>query len=613
MTVNKLDLPSKENAVQEKINEIIDNLGGGGGSSSLSGLTDVTLTSPTSGEVLDYDGSKWVNSSGYLKNTATGNHSLTLIGTASTKNYTVNIGYNSQVGTGSTVAIGYNANASSVASTAIGADATASNSSAVAVGKNTTASGSLSVALGQNATASGNYSIQLGRGTNSTDSSLSIGFFNGSDINAQNWQLLDGTTGLIPDARLSSNILKSTSLKTINSQSIVGSGNIAVQSPLTAGNNITFTYGSNNWTAATQKANLSSQDETLNITYGNEVLVSVDRCGNSCRSTDNGATWSTPVQFSSEEWFGSCYGDGKFVSISDTGYLYISTDDGATYSNGEYVGVLHTNIAYGNGLWIALTYHGYTAYANNLSNWSAQQYNSDLGNRDWSKPIWDGSKFVALSPQGYMATTTDGINYAVSTTDLDTNFTWYAFGHNGSEYIVIGTNGEVATSANCVNWTSPTFISNLGNYGWQDVAYNGTNLIAVGSYGYISTSETSQIISASGLADTDLSNLTDDGLIAIAHNAMPSTTTYDTLSVGSTGSYYDAPADGYYLMKGKTSSNTNAYINLGGVVSGLYGTNNSVGVLLPVIKGQRVYYYYNNVNTFTAEFIYAVGAESEKV
>lgn len=37
--------------------------GGGGGSSSLAGLSDVNLTSPTDGQVLTYDGnsSKWVN------------------------------------------------------------------------------------------------------------------------------------------------------------------------------------------------------------------------------------------------------------------------------------------------------------------------------------------------------------------------------------------------------------------------------------------------------------------------------------------------------------------------------------------------------------------------
>lgn len=44
--------------------DIIDaNLGGGGGSSSLAGLSDVDLTTPTDGQVLTYDGnnSKWVN------------------------------------------------------------------------------------------------------------------------------------------------------------------------------------------------------------------------------------------------------------------------------------------------------------------------------------------------------------------------------------------------------------------------------------------------------------------------------------------------------------------------------------------------------------------------
>ena len=44
--------------------DIIDaNLGGGGGSSSLAGLTDVNLTTPTDGQVLTYDGinSEWVN------------------------------------------------------------------------------------------------------------------------------------------------------------------------------------------------------------------------------------------------------------------------------------------------------------------------------------------------------------------------------------------------------------------------------------------------------------------------------------------------------------------------------------------------------------------------
>jgi hypothetical protein len=46
--------------VQEAIDELADNAG----SSTLSGLSDVTITSPTTDQVLKYDGSKWVNGTG---------------------------------------------------------------------------------------------------------------------------------------------------------------------------------------------------------------------------------------------------------------------------------------------------------------------------------------------------------------------------------------------------------------------------------------------------------------------------------------------------------------------------------------------------------------------
>jgi hypothetical protein len=37
---------------------------GGGGASALADLTDVTITSPSSGQVLTYDGNGWVNGAG---------------------------------------------------------------------------------------------------------------------------------------------------------------------------------------------------------------------------------------------------------------------------------------------------------------------------------------------------------------------------------------------------------------------------------------------------------------------------------------------------------------------------------------------------------------------
>ena len=46
----------------DNMDEIDEHLGGGGGSSSLAGLSDVNLTSPVTNDALIYDGAEWVNS-----------------------------------------------------------------------------------------------------------------------------------------------------------------------------------------------------------------------------------------------------------------------------------------------------------------------------------------------------------------------------------------------------------------------------------------------------------------------------------------------------------------------------------------------------------------------
>lgn len=90
-----------------------------------------------------------------LKNIATGSNSLTLLGASTTQGYSINIGVDSS--------------ADSV----------------------------MSLAIGRAAIASANYAIQIGAGTNSQASSLGVGFWGGNT-----YTLLDGTTGLIPTARL---------------------------------------------------------------------------------------------------------------------------------------------------------------------------------------------------------------------------------------------------------------------------------------------------------------------------------------------------------------------------------------------------------------------------
>lgn len=135
-----------------------------------------------------------------LQNNSTDMNGLSILGYPSSESHATSIGASSQV---------------SYFSTSLGAKA-ASSRNAIAIGESSRAAGSYSVCMGNSANAFADYSnaigylaevsnssssaIQLGYGTNSTAKSFSVGFYDSST--PTNYQLLDGTTGLIPYQRL---------------------------------------------------------------------------------------------------------------------------------------------------------------------------------------------------------------------------------------------------------------------------------------------------------------------------------------------------------------------------------------------------------------------------
>ena len=161
---------------------------------------------------------------GGIQNTATGTDSLTILGTPSAGDSCINIGLNSQTSYDAAIAIGAEYDddngasasdysvaigtgaASTSYSVAIGAKSSATNVSGteIAIGSNSLASGIDSIALGKFAEATAREAYQIGEGTNNTAYSLQVG----------NYPLLDTSTGLIPDARISSNIARASDIST---------------------------------------------------------------------------------------------------------------------------------------------------------------------------------------------------------------------------------------------------------------------------------------------------------------------------------------------------------------------------------------------------------------
>lgn len=120
-------------------------------------------------------------------------------------------------------------------------------------------------------------------------------------------------------------------------------------------------------------------------------------------------------------------------------------------------------------------------------------------------------------------------------------------------------------------------------------------------------------------ADTDLSNLSDNGKIKSVHLAMPSDK-YDELTLGASGAEYTAPADGYvYFARRSSTTGDGIEVRVVGKEYGIRLTNaTNSGVLritLPVAEGDKYTIVYDGTNTSNQRFAfyYAIGSESKYV
>ena len=106
---------------------------------------------------------------------------------------------------------------------------------------------------------------------------------------------------------------------------------------------------------------------------------------------------------------------------------------------------------------------------------------------------WDGSKFVAVTTSGRVATSPDGVTWTNQTglsstgwsTTYITSINW-----NGSQFLVAGGTGKVATSPDGVTWTYQTGLSSTAWSTTQvnDIHWNGSQYLIVGNSGKVATS-----------------------------------------------------------------------------------------------------------------------------
>lgn len=158
--------------------------------------------------VWDSDSTGWkdTGASGALQNTATGTDSLTILGTGTTTQRSINIGVGSSIDSNNNVAIGHQAtigaNTYSNVIAGMGATVTTNKSYNVAIGASSKASSGseYGVAIGANTATAAKGAIQIGNATGTTKTNSDANTFKVGNANG-NYELLSAD-GTIPEARL---------------------------------------------------------------------------------------------------------------------------------------------------------------------------------------------------------------------------------------------------------------------------------------------------------------------------------------------------------------------------------------------------------------------------
>lgn len=224
-----------------------------------------------------------INDAKYLSNTATATDAITVLGTANTTwTNGINIGKDSRINSNNGIAIGVEASAD-VNAVGIGRDADA-GVRGTAIGAYAKTSYDTGIAIGcwnantNNAVSGAKGAYQFGVGTNSTPRTLNVGWYNDSVSPSTfvNYQLLDGDTGLIPDARISTNIARTSALPNVMTGATAGDAGTSGLVPApAAGDQAKFLQGDGTWanpTAATAWGNitgtLSNQTDLQNVLNG---------------------------------------------------------------------------------------------------------------------------------------------------------------------------------------------------------------------------------------------------------------------------------------------------------------------------------------------------------
>ena len=201
----------------------------------------------------------------------------------------------------------------------------------------------------------------------------------------------------------------------------------------------------------------------------------------------NGEDWTARTQASNSSWYSIAYGNGLFVAVSLNGTVMTSPDGINWTSRTAAATNQWTAITYGNGLFVAV---GPTGTGNRVMtspdgiNWTSRESAADY---EWRGIAYGNGVFVAVNWNGNgnkVMTSTDGFTWTLRASAVLGNWMDITY---GNEFVAVSYDGghKVMTSPDGIAWTAQAAATNnnASDNQWFGVTYGNSLYVAVSRSG----------------------------------------------------------------------------------------------------------------------------------
>lgn len=218
----------------------------------------------------------------------------------------------------------------------------------------------------------------------------------------------------------------------------------------------TYTYRSAdgvNWTRINDNGTANYQNPMV---YADGKVVIVDSYGNiGSYSTDEGQTWTTVQINAGFRITQGCYGNGMFLfTFAGRNLDYIYSKDAVTWSTGSFPrtgasgsAIYWSSVCYGNGIFVALSLYGYIATSSDGINWSLSDGFRGIDTMDWWLIQYGNGRFIAEHGSSNVNvtfyTSLDGISWDLVGESAALGYKSICYG--GGKFVAVGYNANYAT------------------------------------------------------------------------------------------------------------------------------------------------------------------------